>query len=482
MWTLGAMRRGELWETTAVPEIRAQAVEIAAAVGAELGWDDSGPAGGATRRRRSTPVDLMGLPLSTTPEAAAAYDRGLDALMHVQSGAAEAFAEAVAIDPGFALGHGALALLGHEGGAAVDAPAAIAAARRAVGHGATERERSLVAVVDARIRDCRGEGASALLRHVHAHPRDVLAVGAAVPTIAFSGVTDLQQAAWSLVEGLGQAYGDHWWYASLLAFVRQDQGRYDEAGVLADEVLRCEPAAGHAVHARTHVYYETGDHAAGLAWLDPWITSCGRTTTHRAHFSWHAALHELSTGDCTAVRRRYVEQLAPPAVTGVRGLVDSASLLWRCELAGAWSGPVPVDDVLDHAGRALVEQPETAFTALHSAVALTAAGDAARLRRLQRHAERAADPVLRDVVGPLCGGLVAVVERRWADAVVRLRGVLAPLVQVGGSAAQREVVEETLLHCLVAAGQCDEARALIDARLDRRPSPLDLRRRDLVAV
>ena len=50
-----------------------------------------------------------------------------------------------------------------------------------------------------------------------------------------------------------------------------------------------------------------------------------------------------------------------------------------------------------------------------------------------------------------------------------LRSVLAPLVRVGGSAAQREIVEETLLHALMAAGRLDEARAMIDARLDRRP-------------
>ena len=32
LYTLGALRRGELWETTAVPEIRAQAAGIAAAL------------------------------------------------------------------------------------------------------------------------------------------------------------------------------------------------------------------------------------------------------------------------------------------------------------------------------------------------------------------------------------------------------------------------------------------------------------------
>ncbi|HET9944147.1 MAG TPA: FAD/NAD(P)-binding protein, partial [Actinomycetes bacterium] len=472
LWTLGAMRRGELWESTAVPEIRGQAAGVASAVHEAL-------ATASKRRRRPAPAfDLMGLPLTTTVEAAAAYNRGLDALMHVQSGAAEAFLDAVRIDPDFAAGHAALAMLGHEGGAdAVDVQRSLGEAGRSAGRRLNQRERDLVAVVHARVHDCRDTGAKALLRHVQLHPLDVLAVSAAVPTIAFSGVTDIQQEAWELVEGLRPAYGKHWWYTSLLSFVRQDQGRYDEAGVLADRVLAVEPASGHAVHARTHVHYETGDHAAGLRWLDGWITSCGRQATHRAHFSWHAALHELSTGDVDAVRRRYADQLAPPSVTGVRGLVDSASLLWRCQVTGSWSGPVPVDDVIAHAGDDLVERPETPFTAMHSAVALTAAGDVARLAGLEKHASGASDPVLRDVVAPLCGGLLAVAESRWDDAARLLRSVLPPLVRVGGSAAQREVVEETLLHALMAAGRLDEARVMIDERLDRRPSPLDARRR-----
>jgi uncharacterized NAD(P)/FAD-binding protein YdhS len=478
IWTLGAMRRGELFETTAVPEIRAQAVDVAAAVAAEL----LAPAPAQSRAPRR-PRDVMGLPLTTTPEAAAAFNRGLDAVMRVQSGAAEAFSEAVELDPAFALAHGALAMLGFEGGAgSIDVRRSLDAARAAVRDRGTERERSLVAVVDARVRDCRGGGAAALVRHVHTHPRDVLAVSAAVPTIAFSGVTDVQQEAWDLVERIGPSYAGHWWYRSLLAFVRQDQQRYDEAGQLSEGVLALEPAAGHAVHARTHVFYETGAHEAGLRWLDPWITTCGRQATHRAHFSWHAALHELSTGDCDAVRRRYDSQLAPPVVTGVRGLVDSASLLWRCRLTDSWSGHLPMEDVLDNAGEDLLERPETPFTAMHSAVALTAAGDVARLRTLRTHVAGATDPVLSHLVAPLCDGLMAVAEARWEDAVRLIRPLLGRLTPIGGSLAQREVVEDTFLHALVGAGRCEEAVALIDARLDRRPSPLDVRRRTVAVA
>jgi uncharacterized NAD(P)/FAD-binding protein YdhS len=503
VWTLGALRRGELWESTAIPEIRSQASAVAQAITAHVVassplWTPTHQPDGASVDQESTksrrglgkpsrsmrksgrrlgkPRDLMGLPLSTNRSAADAYNVGLGRVLRVQSGAEVAFREAVALDPGFALAHAALALLGHEGGATADVAAALTSAQDAVRRRGDDRERSLVDVVTSRVEDCRGVGAAALVRHIGSHPRDALAVSAAVPTIAFSGVTDVQQEAWALVEGLAPAYGDDWWYGGLLAFVRQDQGRYDEADALAWSALRAEPAAGHAVHAQTHVFYETGQHIAGLAWLEPWIASSGRAASHRAHFSWHAALHELSMGDLGAVRRRYESSLAPPHVTGVRALVDSASLLWRCRVTESWSGELPLTSLLELVGTDLLERPVTPFTAMHSALALAAAGDCAGLVRLRAHVASSPEPVMSDVVVSLCDALVAVVEQRWSEAVRTLRLIGPWLVQLGGSAAQREIVEDTLLYALVAAGRCDEARGLLSARLDRRPSPLDTHR------
>jgi uncharacterized NAD(P)/FAD-binding protein YdhS len=467
IWTLGALRRGELWESTAMPEIRAQAVDVASRL---LSQTSPPP-------RRPRPTDVMGLPLSTTPEAAGVFNDGLEKVMLVQSGAEESFRWAAELDPGFALAHAALALLGHEAGADVDVEHELSAALQAASSTADDRERSFVDVLRARVRDCRGEGAKALLRHVAANPRDALAVGAAVPTIAFSGATDVQREVWHLVEGLAPAYGPHWWYAGLLAFVRLDQGRYDEAAGLADLALDVAPSSGHAVHARTHVYYETGQHWQGLRWLDPWISVCGRQASHRAHFAWHAALHELSTGDLEAMRRRYVTQLAPPLVTGMRSLVDSASLLWRARVTGAWPDSLPIEDVLAAVDEAVLTRPESAFVALHSAVALAAAGNLDGLGRLGAHVRASADPAMRDVIAPVCAGLADVVRSDWASAAARLRSVTADLVRVGGSAAQREVVEETLLFALVNGGEAEAAAALLDARLDRRPSPLDRSRR-----
>jgi len=503
LWTLGSLRRGELWESIAIPEIRTQARAVAEDLLDEVApvprtLADGRVVGGHHPIAR--PRDPLGLALSTTAEAAASYNLGLERVMRLQSGGEDLIREAVELDPGFAVGHAALAMLGYEAGADCDVEASLSAAQEAARRRADERERSLVEVVTRRVADVRGSGAQALVSHLARCPRDVLAASAAVPTIAFSGVTDVQQEAWDLVDGLAPAYGDHWWYISLLAFTRQDQSRFDEAGMLAESALSCEPASGHAVHAQTHVLYETGQHEGGRVWLDHWVAESGRGASHRAHFAWHAALHELALGDTEAVRQRYYSQLGPGAVTGVRALVDSASLLWRWRVtmtewdqglahglpgsSPVFSGetaPPPLAPLLPGIDERLLTAPETPFIATHAAIALAYDRDLAGLAGLERFARAASDPTMSSVVAPFCAALLAALEERWDACWRTLADLLPVLVKVGGSAAQREVVEETMLLALVHDGQAEQALALLDRRLDRRTSPLDGRRRRSLA-
>ena len=428
-----------------------------------------------TDRRLRRPRDTYGLALSTTAEAAGLYNDAVGRILRVQQGAEALMRRAVEADPGFAMGYAGLAVLGHEFGALLDVADTIRTAERLAARGATDRERSHISVMSRRIQGSAPDGAKDLVEHIGAHPRDALAVSVAVPTIAFAGATEVPEEAWALVEGLAPAYGEDWWYAGLLAFIRTDQERWAEAAALADRALSIEPSSGHAVHARAHVHYETGDHADGLMWLDGWIADSGRTAHHRSHFSWHAGLHELALGDDVALRARYESQLAPPHAIGLRILVDSASLLWRAALEGAWEGSLPVEQVIEATNPELITRPPTPFAGLHAAVALAAASDASGLAQLARHASHRG-PVFAEVVAPLAGGLGAFVEERYADAADALAPLAPSLVRLGGSAAQREVVEDTLLHALLGAGRLEQGRAVLERRLDRRPSRRDLGR------
>ena len=47
------------------------------------------------------------------------------------------------------------------------------------------------------------------------------------------------------------------------------------------------------------------------------------------------------------------------------------------------------------------------------------------------------------------------------------------VARIGGSGAQREIIEDTLLLALIRSGEATKARALLDERLHRRPSPRD---------
>ena len=279
-------------------------------------------------------VDGYGLELTAGPEAAAAYNRGVDRVLRLRTGAVESVAMSVALDPTFALGHAALALFGHEFCAQVDIAARL---RDATLHArrSSVRERSHVHAV---VQHVRGDSLP-LIGHLERYPRDALLLSTAVPTIAFAGVTTVPEEAWTIVERAAPAYGNDWWYAGLLAFIRQEQGLFDEAMDLSCTSLAEAPDAGHSAHARAHAHYETGDHAAGLEWMDAWVLGDGAATDSLSHFSWHAALHELSTGDLDAVRRRYVGQLRPEHGLGCRALVDTGSLLWR------WALTPGADDV-----------------------------------------------------------------------------------------------------------------------------------------
>ena len=408
-------------------------------------------------------VDRYGLALTAGADAVSAYNRGIGHLLRLERGSVEAVASAVAFDPTFALGHAALALLGHEFCAPVDIASRLRDARLHARR-STERERSHVHAVE---RHLAGDSAP-LVRHLERYPADALLLSVAVPTIAFAGVTTVPEQAWRIVERCGPAYGNDWWYAGLLAFMRQEQGRFDEAMDLSRASLAAEPAAGHSAHARAHAHYETADHAAGLAWMDDWITGDGARADSLTHFSWHAALHELSTGDLDAVRRRYDAQLRPTPDMGCRSLVDSGSLLWRWALTPGCGAVPGIDEVLSRVDDELLRCPPTPFMGLHAAVALCAAGDASGLAALARSCAGDDDPTQVEVTAPLARAMRRLVLGEASGAADDLAALTPRLWRVGGSDAQREVVEETRICALLRAGRYDDAIALVDRRLDRR--------------
>jgi hypothetical protein len=70
-------------------------------------------------------------------------------------------------------------------------------------------------------------------------------------------------------------------------------------------------------------------------------------------------------------------------------------------------------------------------------------------------------PALADAFGAYAKG-------DWSTAIRRLEQALPETVRIGGSRAQRDLVEFTLIAAYLKAGRPGNARALIERRADRR--------------
>jgi uncharacterized NAD(P)/FAD-binding protein YdhS len=444
---LGSIRQGELWETTAIPEIRAQAAAIA-----ELLADDT----------RDHPARAPRL-ITTTPEltgAAASYAEGVRRLLAVQDGASVAFAAAVAEDPHHARAHVALAMIATERPDRAGGPDAVtghlARARAALAHGSDE-DRSHVEAIATWCEQGNAPGTAALIDHLDRIPDDAVALLVLAPSIAFAGAGDALPDAWKYVERFTGVHGEAPWYLGLRAYGRTEQGLWYDAADLADAALELDPGNGNAAHALTHVHYETDAHGAGLKWLTDWIPGDGATQRYVPHFQWHAALHELAMGDAAAAARRYNAFLAPPQSKGVRCLVDAGSLAWRARLHPDWVTP-PDPMLLLAEVDSLAYKPQTPFIAFHALLVLAAANDPSAIRAIDVPGATDAQATTLRLIGE---GLIALTAGEPRAALDYLLESLPGLPSIGGSRVQQEVILETALAAMLQLGAPGQAARLL---------------------
>jgi tetratricopeptide (TPR) repeat protein len=82
-------------------------------------------------------------------------------------------------------------------------------------------------------------------------------------------------------------------------------------------------------------------------------------------------------------------------------------------------------------------------------------------------------PTAGGVVLPLVRGIWAFAHGAYDEAIEWIEPVADQIVRIGGSNAQREVFEDTLLEAYLRAGCYARAEAMLRQRLNRRPSTRD---------
>jgi tetratricopeptide (TPR) repeat protein len=344
--------------------------------------------------------------------------------------------------------------------------------------GATRRERQHVEALSALVAGETARGLDLVAEHLADFPRDALLVNQASSAIGFAGRPDREEYRMAFLERLAPAYGDDWWFQSALAFTYHEIDRYEDSRRLSERSLLQYPGNAGASHNLAHIYFETLDTDAGAAFLADWMAGYDARASFHCHLAWHLAMFELHRG-------RYAQALdiferdVVAAVNPRLAMIDGSALLWRFRLDGQDGGsgrPLDWRPLAELAER--VSRPGFVFGEIHAALAYAASGDEAALTRLMdglRALDAKGHPIAGTVALPMVQGVAAFVAGDHAGALAHFEPVEGQMHRVGGSHAQWELFEETMVGSYLTLQRYDAALRLIRRRLQRRASPRDLR-------
>lgn len=260
------------------------------------------------------------------------------------------------------------------------------------------------------------------------------------------------------------------------AFGLEEMGDYARAEKLGRTAVEIEPRDGWAQHAVAHVMEMQSRQKDGIAWMRANPEAWTKESFLQVHNWWHLSLFHYDLGETDEVLGLYDGPIYGTPSTLALNMVDASAILWRLHLGGA--------EVGDRWAALAANWPKAgagdyAFNDAHAMMAFVGAGldvPARSLLEAQREAMRASDDnatFTRDVGHPLTLAIKAFGDGNYAETVRLIRPIRAIAHRFGGSHAQRDVIDLTLIEAALRSGDHALARALAAERALARPdSPL----------
>ncbi len=415
--------------------------------------------------------DRYDLPLSTRSAAARdAYVEGYDLALTLYPGAVEAFDRALAADPGLAIANAGKAQVLMREGKAAAGRAAMAAAKE-MAPGVSAREAGHIRFFDLAFSGQTDPAIATLQEHVAQWPRDALMLAtAANPNglIGGSGRIGQKRMAAELMDSLAPHYGDDYWFLSYHATALSEDGRLADARKAITRSVELNRRNAHAAHGFAHVSYESGDAETGREFLASWLNTYPREGSFHGHLSWHLALFELGAGHWEDAMRLFRETITLEQHSGgpPQKMTDGTAFLWRSELAGHPRDEAAWRAMHDFAAINL-PRPGPGLADLHVILSQAVMRDDAALEaRTAQMAEMAREGRYPSgtYIPELSRGFVAFERGDYAGAIAALAPLSGQNERIGGSRAQHDLIDFTLLKAYLNAGLLEEARAFLNTR------------------
>jgi tetratricopeptide (TPR) repeat protein len=345
-----------------------------------------------------------------------------------------------------------------------------------------ERERTHLAALSHAVIGHRASAVTILDRHLMSYPFDLVAHMAALQMDGHLGrfpwARDRSARALPRWSKSQQSYGI---MRSFYAFGLEEAGEFARAEDTARSAAELEPHGYWPHHCVSHVMEMMGRPKDGLAWMEGrqsfWSS---KDNVNRVHIWWHKSLFHVELGEYDAALQIYdgpmLETMRPASMS----ICNAAALLWRLDMLGCPLGDRWQQLTTKWEGHA--DGKLYVFPDIHAAMTELRAGDVDGFEcRRRSMRETAADgtelgAIYRDIGLPVVEGLLAFHHGAYTQAVKHLLPARFDLWKMGGSNAQRDVIDWTLAEAAVRAGQRDVALSLAHERLASRPDSIPNRR------
>jgi len=317
------------------------------------------------------------------------------------------------------------------------------------------------------------EGATRWLeRALLANPRDLLALKVAQDLYFFLGNRlELRDSPARVLPSWPEGQPGWGYVQGIYAFGLEENADYRQAQARAQAALDVNPRDVWSVHAMAHVHEMEGKHRTGVEFMartaPDWSGSY-----FAVHNWWHKGLYHLELLELDEALALYDDPIRANRSTEWLNVVDAAAMLWRLRLYGI--------DVTDRARQLtmdideLVSDPVYIFNDWHALMAFGLAGDHVRVGRIIAANQQLTAPTNKraaEIAGlDLLEAFGAFAAGEPARTVDLLIGIRQYANAVGGSHAQRDVIDLTLIVAAAQSGNGRLASALVAERVARKPS------------
>ncbi len=424
-------------------------------------------------------TDIHGNPITgASANAADLYAKAIQEFALYVDDPIATLASAVEDSPDFAMAHLANAHLHLAGSERAGVEVAAKALDSVSGLALNDRERAHADSVRAYVEGDFERGHEQLEKIALRHPRDLVAIQTAhLWDFLLGDSRRLRERIAMVLPHWTTADRDYHALLGMHAFGLEECGHYQQAEESGRQAVSLNHRDSWAQHAVAHVMEMQGRIEDGIAWMRGNQEGWSPDNFFAIHNWWHLALYHLERGEVDEVLALYDGPIRKDRSTVMLDMVDASAMLWRIYLRG-----------VDISGRMaeladdwdpFAEDGYYAFNDAHAVMAFVGAGREADADRTIAAMERqvgtgVTNAMMTEQVGlPVARAFRAFGRGDYVTVVELLRPIRSIANRFGGSHAQRDVIDLTLIEAAIRAGDTATARAFAAERLARKPtSPL----------